>query len=424
MAKTMKKVMKKAVAGKKMVMKSKAVVSKASHSRQGFAKALVAKGKIRVGILHGKDFDPVMVGTQDRNYPEKLKVKNNKWGWGGQFHIDVNTGTNIRSLHPDVFQIDWLAGTQITPARLKKNHINLAFWHDPMVAMRDARDMKAKGPGHIKNVETCFKDPSVRMWPNYEMTNWIGYKPNYMRALEKAKIPIIPTIYCDNGFDPKEVLRKVKAKGWKDFFVKVGFAAFFGEGAINGSVKKFEENPKLLQDFAKENKMHKCFLVQPYMLKPNGEVFDEIRNFFVEGVWYSGVFTHGTDMSNAGYYQQPPGKLRDAVKALATRAYGCAKAVAMWQGKNIETLNTRIDVGIIPDKKTALGYRIFVNEVEPETATWLARYWPFDMTKVMGPACVNKIRELLKIYLAAGKKLPNEAVVRHNLELLDQRLNQ
>lgn len=424
MAKSTKKVMKK-VAGK-MVMKSKTVISKVSHSRQGFAKALVSKGKIRIGVLHGKDFDPVMVGTQDRSYPKHLEVKNNTGanagGWGGKFHIDVNTGCAIRSLHPDVFQIEFLAGRKITPARLKKNHINLAFWHDPMVARRDARDNKWDG-SHVKNVETCFKDPSVRMWPNYEMTNWIGYKPHYMRACEKAKVPIIPTIFIDDGFRPSEVLRKVKAKGWKDFFVKVGFAAFFGEGAINGSVKEFEANPKLLEEYAKENKAHKCFLVQPYMLKPNGEVFDEIRNFFVEGVWYSGVFTHGTDMSNAGYYQQPPGKLQNAVRELATRAYKVAKGVAMWQGKNIETLNTRIDVGLIPDKSTKLGYRIFVNEIEPETATWLARYWPCDMTKVMGPACVNKIRELLKIYLAAGKKLPQEAMVRHNLMLLDERLN-
>jgi len=299
--------------------------------------------------------------------------------------------------------------------------LNFAFWHDPMVALRDQADMKDKG--HYARVTKCFKDPECRLWPNFAMTNWIGYKPHYMRQLEKAGVPIIPTIFIDDGFRPKEVMRKVKAKGWDCFFVKVGFAAFFGEGAINGKTKDFEANPSLLETYAKEQKQHKCFLVQPYMLKPNGDVFDEIRSYFIEGVWQTGVFTHGTDMSNAGYYRQPPGKLRDAVQALSERAYAEARKVSKWHGKSTETLNTRVDVGIIPDKKTKLGYRLFVNEVEPETATWLARYWPVDMAIPMGKACVKKTVELLNISLKADKQLPQKDMVRHNLQLLEQRLS-
>lgn len=412
----------------KKAMKAKAVVSttsKAKFTSTLAAKSKVAGGKIRVGIIHGKDFDPVKKGTQDRNYPANLRVKNNTGanagGWGGQFHIDVNTGMKIARLHPDIFEIDFISRTEVNAARLKKNHMNFAFWHDPMVARRDARDHK--DPGHIKRVDECFKDPNIRLWPNWNLTHWIAYKPTYMKQCEKAGIPIIPTIFIDNGFKPQEVLKKVKAKGWDRFFVKVGFAAFFGEGAIHGTTKDFEANPALLQDFAKENKEHKCYLVQPYMLKPDGDVFDEIRNYFVEGVWQTGVFTHGTDMSDAGYYEQPAGKLLDAVRALATRAYLQAKKVAKFHGKPIDTLLSRIDIGIIPDKSTKLGHRIFVNEIEPETATWLARYWPVDMATVVGPACVNKASELLKIFLKTGRKLPDEAMVRRNLELLDERLS-
>merc|ERR1712232_1104529 len=136
-----------------------------------------------------------------------------------------------------------------------------------------------------------------------------------------AGIPTIPTIFIDDGFRAKEVLQKVLAMKWDSFFVKVGYATMFGEGAIHGKTQDFVENPALLEKYARDNARHKCFLVQPYMLKPNGEVFDEIRNYFVDGIWQTAIFTHGTNEGNDGYYEQPPGKLRDAVRELATKAY-------------------------------------------------------------------------------------------------------
>lgn len=413
----------------KTALKAKVSVSGVRKAVPPFAKALtnVGKqrlGKIRVGILHGKDFDPVKVGTQDRNYPEKLKIKNNVLpsanGWGGQFHIDINTGLKIARLHPDIFEVHFYTGKRVTPANLKKNHINFNFWYDPMVARRDG--VISKNPDLSRNVELCYQDPACRVWTGWGLIEWIAYKPHYMRQLEAAGIPIIPTIFIDDGFRPQEILKKVRAKGWEHFFVKVGFAAFFGEGATHGSTKDFVQHPEKLETFAQENKHHDCFLVQPYMLKPNGDVFDEIRNYIVDGVWQAGIFTHGTDTSKAGYYSQPPGKLLDAVRELSLKAYDQVKKVAKWHGRPINTLLNRIDVGIIPDRSAKLGYKIFINEIEPESATWLARYWPFDMATVVAPAAVDKARELLEISLSCGQRVPNAAMVRQRLRLLEQRL--
>lgn len=400
-----------------------------AHAKAGaFSKALAASrvlpGKIRVGILYGKDFDPVRLGTQDRDYPQKLRVRGNVGrnapGWGGQFHIDVNTGMKIQRLHPDIFEVHFYRGKEITLANLRKNHINFNFWYDPMVARRDGA---AAGDASLaRNVDKCYNDAGCRLWTSGELCHWIAYKPLYMRQLEAAGVPIIPTIFCEDGFRPQEVLKKVRAKGWPNFFVKVGYAAFFGEGAVHGSVQHFLEHPEELEQFAKENRKHKCFLVQPYMLKPNGEVFDEIRNYIVDGVWQTGVFTHGTDESNAGYYQQPEGKLLDAVRELSMKAYQQVKKVAKWHGKPIDTLLSRIDVGIIPDKSKKCGFHIFINEVEPESATWLARYWPSDMADIVGPAAVKKARELLRISLQKGLKVPNAKMVQQKLDILDQRL--
>ena len=56
------------------------------------------------------------------------------------------------------------------------------------------------------------------------------------------------------------------------------------------------------------------FLVQPYVLKPNGNVFDEIRNFFIDGEWAYSVYTDGVDYE--GFWEQPEGKLKEACKKL------------------------------------------------------------------------------------------------------------
>ena len=52
--------------------------------------------------------------------------------------------------------------------------------------------------------------------------------------------------------------------------------------------------------------------MQPYMLKPNGEVFDEIRNFFCDGRWAYSVYTDGVDYE--GFWEQPEGQLKEACK--------------------------------------------------------------------------------------------------------------
>merc|ERR550514_893264 len=97
---------------------------------------------------------------------------------------------------------------------------------------------------------------------------------------------MIPTITLMNGFDPKSALKKVQAKGWKKFFVKPGYLALFGNGTWHGKTQDCVNDSTILAKYAKEEaKPYKEFLVQPYMLKPDGDVFDEIRNFFIDGEW-------------------------------------------------------------------------------------------------------------------------------------------
>ena len=45
---------------------------------------------------------------------------------------------------------------------------------------------------------------------------------------------MIDTIHLEKGFNAREVLKKIVAKGWDKFFVKPAYMSFFGAGVING----------------------------------------------------------------------------------------------------------------------------------------------------------------------------------------------
>merc|ERR1712203_356263 len=183
---------------------------------------------------------------------------------------------------------------------------------------------------------------------------------------------------------------------------------------------------KDLEEYAKANKTSKTFLLQPYMLKPNGEVFDEVRNFFIDGQWRYSVFTHGTDGSDAGYYMEPDGPRKVACKALAERAYEQVLKTCTWQGKRINPLLNRIDIGCIPTKGGDSLHRTdntyFVNEIELIMTTWLERYAPISVHDVMAHASVKHTLELLVGLINAKKHVPDEANIRKAIDILNKRL--
>merc|ERR1712228_1118295 len=180
------------------------------------------------------------------------------------------------------------------------------------------------------------------------------------------------------------------------------------------------------EQYGKTNKTSKVFLLQPYTLKPNGDVFDEVRNFFVDGQWRYSVFTHGTDGSDAGYYQEPEGPRKAACKALAEKAYAEVLKAATWQGKRQTPLLNRIDIGVIPKKgadslhKTDNTY--FVNEIEMICTTWLDRYAPISVADNMAQASVKKFLELLAVLLKSKRKVPDAPQVKNAVKELNDRL--
>lgn len=387
-------------------------------------KKVDAKGKVRVGVIVGpKNCDPILPGTADKDYPEALKVKNNfgknASGWGGQYQVDTQLGLKLQRTYPNVFAVDIIPGCEVTLARLSKNHINFNLGYD-MVNANMSRDLK-----HEAEVKRALKLPEGRVFPEWDLQDFIYCKERYLQACKAAGISIADTIFVSNGIKPAELIKSVKAKGWDKFFIKPAHLCSFGVGGGKFVTKDCLADHSILKKYqTEEAKGYKHFLVQPYMLKPNGEVFDEVRNWFIDGKWSYSIFTHGTD-DDAVFALKPGGKMAHLIepcRKLAEKVYKEVEKVAKWRGKNVLTDMTRIDIGVIPVGNSGTKVKTFVNEIETAAATWLVRYCTFDIVKHMVKVYPKKINEFV-LGLKPGEKKPDAeameklaAIVRKNDE--------
>merc|ERR1711920_131380 len=138
------------------------------------------------------------------------------------------------------------------------------------------------------------------------------------------------------------------------------------------------------------------------------------------------VFTHGTDESDAGYYEEPEGPRKAACKAMAEKAYREVLKAATWQGKQQTPLLNRIDIGVIPkrggDSLHKADNTYFLNEIELIMTTWLDRYSPISVSDVMAQASVKHALELLAGLLKSKERVPDTANVRKVVKALNERL--
>jgi len=298
---------------------------------------------------------------------------------------------------------------------LQKNHLNFNLGCDYI----DAHSFM--GPKRAEIVKKALEPNSNNLYPEWPVQNWIYRKDVYLKELEKSKIATIPTISVIGKFKAKDVLKQVRAKGWDKFFIKPGDFGAYGGGTWHGRTKDCIDDISSLEKYEKEEAPHyNVFLVQPYMLKANGEVFDEIRHYFINGEYKYAVYTDGTKDDDV--WTQKEGRVLTATKALAHRAYARWLKVTEWRGKPFVPPLCRIDIGIIPDKTRPGGVRTFVNEIEQECTTFLVRYCPFNLLDLLGVTYVKKTAELLRGRLNNKEKMANADRVKELLGKLEERL--
>lgn len=349
-----------------------------------------------------------------------MKIKNNfgpnASGWGGQYQIDTNLALALQRKYPDVFVADVIPGSQITPARLANNHININLGYD-MVNAFMSQDKK-----HEALVKKAFKAKESKLWPEWDLQDWIYCKEKYLGACQKAGVAIADTIFVSNGINPAEVLKKVQAKGWKRFFIKPAHLCSFGFAGGRFVTKECLADQSILTKYQREAAAgHKHFLVQPYVLQPNGQVFDEVRNWFINGKWAYAIYTDGTD-DDAVWGLVKGGKkdhLIEATRKTAEAAYKEVLKVARWRGKAVAPPMMRVDVGVVAVGDSKTKVKTFINEIETEAATWLVRYVPFDIQKRMVDEYPIKFYEFIN-GLKAGEKKPDADAMRKLEELVNK----
>jgi hypothetical protein len=196
--------------------KSKKEVKIATSIDHPTAKRGAPVKKVRVGILVGKDFDPVKKGTQWPDFPSSLALTKDEWG---KYSIDAATALRMQQLHPDLLDIDIISGKDITQKRLQKNHVNVNFWYDLAVSIMNSGDIKS---AHVKEVLACHTNPNCRLDPAGPYYDWVLNKSLYMEQVIKAGIPMIPTVFLQEWLRPKAVherpsekrLGEILLQGW------------------------------------------------------------------------------------------------------------------------------------------------------------------------------------------------------------------
>jgi len=279
---------------------------------------------------------------------------------------------------------------------------------------------------HEMRVRKAFQSSGSRLSPEWTLQDWVYNKTAFMKQCIKAGIPTIDTIFVTDGFDPESVLKQVQAKGWDSFFIKPAYLSSFSLGTFHAKTKDCIKDSSLLATYESEvvkHYGHDSFLVQPYTLKPNGDVFDELRHFFIDGEWAYCIQAVGQAGGPRGMMMDIKPDAIEKSKVIARKAYLELLRLSKWRGKPSVPPLVRVDIGLVPDStRSPKKYRIFLNEFETEAGNMFTRMCPFNLLNCLADVYAQKVCELLSGLRAAGETVPNAKSVWKLLPILEQRL--
>ena len=119
----------------------------------------------------------------------------------------------MMKLHPDIFHVDFMTMEKVTEKRLSRNHLTFNFWGDVSIALMNNK------PKLARRLQKIQKNPNFRHHPVWDYYEWILHKTRYMKACERAGIPMIDTIHLEKGFNAREVLKKILGWIWQQLLI-------------------------------------------------------------------------------------------------------------------------------------------------------------------------------------------------------------
>jgi len=175
----------------------------------------------------------------------------------------------------------------------------VAAWDDPRVDWSDARAVLARSTWDYtlrRDEFVAWADrvqaTDVPFWPGADIIAWNTEK-SYLRALEAAGVPTVPTVWVDPGADATAAAGRVRARGWDDAIVKPQIAVG-AEGLcrFTGACTSQTETIALI-DHVTTLSRDGGAMIQPYL--PGVAESGELSVFFCEGRVTHAVRKHAAD---------------------------------------------------------------------------------------------------------------------------------
>jgi len=378
--------------------------------------------KIRVGFVCGKDTDFVEhpgkgprysdVGDPSflADFPNLYRVdpasheylKDCPPGTKGQAHVDCAIAWYIKKKHGKDIDIDIITPDNLSAKRLAKNDLNFTLGYN-MVNISIEAAARGATPESRKIMFALQKSPNL--FPTWEHENFIFTKSNYLKAAIKAGVPVAPTIFAPRGSrSPAKLLKEIKDRGWQTFVMKQSESGFC-LGFCKLSVKDCEKKPKLLEDYFRDWAHISEYIVQ--------ECIDGFtRNWETRCMWFNGKFQYA--IANKAAVSTKDGKeaivtgndipreFLLAAKRIGEQAIKVLPKLRLPGGGMVDNIMLRTDIGCSDSKVYDKDYThwdptkrtFFLNEIEPSSTTYFARWLKFDCLPLWGDAYAQKAREI------------------------------
>ena len=315
---------------------------------------------MRIGIVTGKD-DEISLNKQINKLVPKKYYEN------GAVHTDIALAFLIKEKFVG-FTVDIITPNEISNQRLKKNDINFIIGYDIINAINDDPHVKKfSGQKGLEKLDTIYKLKTNKVFPSYPFLSLLWDKKEYLRLLEKNKIPISPTIFIKKNITITNLLKKIKDKNWKDFIIKpIGGTIAYGLGIFNS--KECINDRTILQEyFQKENEFYDEYLVQE---KIDGFTkYGEIKTFWIDGKLSYAVNTPGATSPDQTYKVEEliDPKVLDHCEKIGKRIFEILPKIIFNRKKTIPVL-IRIDFACCKKNKSHKSIHYFVNEIESDIA--------------------------------------------------------
>jgi len=317
-------------------------------------------------------------------------------GTKGQAHCDVALAWYIQKHNKDI-EADIITPEELTLERLEKNDVNFTLGYNGV-------NIAVEGDSAASAIKMKAFKKAKNLFPTWAQEEFILHKSHYMKACMAAGVPMAPTIFAmKNGRSPTQLLKQVKARGWKTFVMKQSECGFC-LGFMKLTVEQCEQDPSILANYFTQYAHCPEYVVQEAI-----EGFT--RNWETRCFWWKGKFLYA--IANMAAVSTKDGKehiitgddipkeFLENAKRVGRQAIQAVPPMKLPNGKTIDQVLLRTDIGCCdselhdntynwnPKKKT-----FFLNEIEPNSTTYFVRWLKFDCMPLYGKLYARSAREI------------------------------